>query len=92
MLYVLNKDEHAIWLTEQFGRWLAAAKETYEHEQRLHAANEELHALKADELDRPEIRRRIAQQAAAENANAARLASLNDNGRRLVEQATRNDA
>lgn len=92
LLYVLNKDEHAIWLTEQFGRWLAAAKETYEHEQRLHAANEELHALRADELDRPEIRRRIAQQAAAENANAARLASLNDNGRRLVEQATRNDA
>ena len=33
----------------------------------------------------------MAQQAAAENANAARLDSLNDSGRKLVEQATKND-
>ena len=43
------------------------------------------------ELDRPENRRKIAQQASAENANAARLGNLNQSGRSLVEQATRND-
>ena len=39
----------------------------------------------------PENRRKVAQQAAAENANAARLDSLTAAGRNLVEQATRND-
>ncbi len=91
ILQVLNKTDHALWVTEQFGRWLEAAKETYEREQQLHETNKELRALSPEELDRPENRRRVAQQAVAENANAARLDSLNDSGRRLVEQATKND-
>ena len=91
ILQVLNKTDHALWVTEQFGRWLEAAKETYEREQQLHESNKELRALSPEELDRPENRRRVAQQAANENANAARLDSLNDSGRRLVEQATKND-
>ena len=91
ILQVLNKTDHAMWVTEQFGRWLEAAKETYEREQQLHETNKELRALSPEELDRPENRRRVAQQAANENANAARLDSLNDSGHRLVEQATKND-
>lgn len=91
VLHVLNKTDHALWLTEQFGKWLEAARETYEREQQLHATNKELRGLDAVELDRPEIRRKIAQQANAENANAARLSTLNQSGRSLVEQATRND-
>ena len=47
--------------------------------------------MSAAELDRPENRRKIAQQASAENANATRLGALNQSGRSLVEQATRND-
>lgn len=91
VLHVLNKTDHALWLTEQFGKWLEAARETYEREQQLHATNKELRQLNAAELDRPENRRRIAQQASAENANSMRLGTLNQSGRNLVEQATRND-
>lgn len=91
LLHVLNKTDHALWLTEQFGKWLEAARETYEREQQLHATNKELRAMDAADLDRPENRRKIAQQSSAENANAARLSSLNQSGRSLVEQATRND-
>jgi hypothetical protein len=91
LLHVLNKTDHALWLTEQFGKWLESARETYEREQQLHATNKELREMSAAELDRPENRRKIAQQASAENANATRLGALNQSGRSLVEQATRND-
>ena len=91
ILHVLNKTDHALWLTGQFGKWLEAAKESYEREQQLHESNKELRALSAAELDRPENRRRVLQQAAAENANASRLESLTQSGRSLVEQATKND-
>lgn len=91
VLHVLNKTDHALWLTEQFGKWLEAAKESYEREQQLHQTNKELRDLNGAELDRPENRRRVSQQAAAENANAARLDALTQAGRSLVEQATKND-
>jgi hypothetical protein len=91
ILHILNKADHALWLTEQFGKWLEAAKETYEKEQQLNQANKDLRALSASDLDRPENRRKVAQQAAAENDNAARLSSLTDAGKNLVEQATKND-
>ena len=91
VLHVLNKTDHALWLTEQFGKWLDAARESYEREQQLHQTNKELRALTAAELDRPENRRRVSQQAAAENGNASRLDSLTQSGRNLVEQATKND-
>ncbi len=90
ILHVLDQTDHALWVTEQMGKWLEVAKESYEREQQLHQTNQELRALDAGELDRPENRRRVAQQAAAENANAARLDSLTNSGRSLVEQATKN--
>jgi hypothetical protein len=90
-LHVLNKTDHALWLTEQFGKWLEAAKESYEREQQLHETNKALRALSPAELDRPENRLRVAQQAAAENAQASRLDGLTQSGRSLVEQATKND-
>lgn len=90
VIHVLNKTDHALWVTQQMGKWLEAARETYEREQQLHATNKELRAMSAEELDRPENRRKVAQQAAAENANAERLNALNQAGRNLVEQATKN--
>jgi hypothetical protein len=90
VLHVLDKTDHALWLTEQFGKWLEVAKESYEREQQLHQTNQEIRALDAADLDRPENRRRVSQQAAAENANATRLDSLTHSGRSLVEQATKN--
>ena len=91
VLHVLSKTDHALWLSEQFGRWLEVAKESYEREQQLHQTNKELRALSAEELDRPENRRKVAEQASAENANGSRLESLTESGHSLVEQATRND-
>ena len=90
LLHVLDSTDHALWLTEQFGKWLDTARESYEREQQLHQINKELRALAAAELDRPENRRKIARQAADEEANASRLDSLNDSGRKLVEMGTRN--
>ena len=90
VLHVLDRTDHALWLTGQFGKWLEAARESYDREQQLHQTNQELRALDAAELDRPENRRRVAQQASAENANAARVESLTSTGRHLVEQATKN--
>jgi hypothetical protein len=90
VLHVLNATDHALWLTQQMGKWLDVARETYEREQQLHQLNKELRQLTAAELDQPQNRRKIAQQASAEQANATRLSSLNDAGRRLIEQATKN--
>ena len=90
VMHVLNRTDHALWITQQMTKWLESARETYEREQQLHQTNKELRAMNAGELDRPENRRRISQQATAENANAARLEALNQSGRNLVEQATKN--
>ncbi|MBL9145099.1 MAG: hypothetical protein JNM99_15575 [Verrucomicrobiaceae bacterium] len=92
VLHIMTKDDHALWMTENMSKWLQAARETYEHEQRLHETNRELRDMKAEELDRPENRRKIAQQAAAESANADRLDRLNNAGRKMIEQAARNDS
>lgn len=92
VLHIMTKDDHAMWMTENFSKWLQAARETYEHEQRLHETNRELRDMKAEELDRPENRRKIAQQASAESANADRLDRLNSAGRKMIEQAARNDS
>lgn len=89
-LRVLDPTEHALWLTERFGEWMQAARETYEREQQLHQTNLELRELSAEELDTPDARRQLAQQAAEERANAARLDALTDIGRNLIEQGTRN--
>lgn len=90
VLHVLNKTDHALWLTQQMTKWLEAAKETYEREQQLHVTNKELRAMSAEDLDRPENRRKVAAQAAAESSNGERLNSLTEAGRNLAEQATKN--
>ena len=90
LIHVLSKEDHALWLTEQFGKWLHVARESYEREQQLHETNRELRELSAAELDRPENRRRVADQAAAERANADRLDAIGSAGKNLVEQATKN--
>ncbi len=90
VLHILNPADHALWLAEQFGKWLGASRESYDRELQLFEENKELRALDAAELDRLENRRRVAQQAAAEMANARRLENLTQSGRSLVEQATKN--
>ncbi|MEZ6095830.1 MAG: hypothetical protein R3C03_16635 [Pirellulaceae bacterium] len=90
-VFVLSEDEHAIWLTRQLDDWFKQSLETYEQEQVLFKRNLEMRSLSAEELDRPETRRKIESQAAAENAQSRRLSALTDLGEKLVQEASRND-
>ncbi len=91
VIHVLSPDDHALYLTEQFGRWFRQSQEVYEQEQLLHDTNRQLRKLSADELDKAENRRRIEQQATSERNNAQRLDRLTDAGADLVKQALRNE-
>lgn len=90
-LHVLSPEDHAQWITREFGQWFRQAQEVYEREQQLHAMNEDLRDLAPAELDRPENRRKIEKQAAAERANGKRLSSLTQSGSELVAKATKNE-
>ena len=89
-LFVLDPEQHAIWLTEQLSKWHRQSLEVRDRELQLHETNKELRALAAEDLDRPEVRRRVENQAAAERANGRRLSNLVASGEDLVKQATRN--
>lgn len=91
VLHVLSPDQHADWLTGEFGKWFRNAREVYEREQQLYEMNRSLRALPAKELDSPEMRRRLKEQSSAESSNARRLDALTGAGRDLVRQATKND-
>jgi len=90
LLYVLNADQHSIWITEQLSKWHRQSLEVRDREMQLHHANQELRMLSPEQLDKPEVRQRIEAQAAAERANGRRLTGLVSNGEELVRQAMRN--
>jgi hypothetical protein len=90
VLYVLNAEQHAIWLTEQLSKWHRQSLDVRDREMQLYETNKQLRALTPQELDRPETRRRIESQAAAEWANGRRLSHLVTTGEDLVRQAARN--
>jgi hypothetical protein len=90
MFYVLNAEQHAIWLTEQLSKWHRQSLEVRDREMALFETNKQLRELSAEELNQPDTRRRIENQAAAERANGRRLSNLVVNGEDLVKQATRN--
>ncbi|WP_435020077.1 hypothetical protein TA3x_001633 [Tundrisphaera sp. TA3] len=89
-LFVLSAEQHAIWVTEQLSKWHRQSLEVRDREMQLHEANKQLRALSAEELDRPENRRKVEAQAQAERANGRRLTALVTNGEDLVKQAMRN--
>jgi hypothetical protein len=90
LLYVLNAEQHAIWVTEQLAKWHRQSLEIRDKELQLYDDNKELRALSREELDRPETRRRIENQATAERVNGRRLANLTADGKELLRQAARN--
>ncbi|MAT72753.1 MAG: hypothetical protein CMJ58_25010 [Planctomycetaceae bacterium] len=90
ILFVLNAEQHAIWITEQMSRWHRQALEVRDRELRLYEKNKQLRALDPAEFDRADIRREVEQQAAAESANGRRLAALTQGGEELLRQASRN--
>jgi hypothetical protein len=89
-LYVLNAEQHAIWLTEQLSKWHRQSLEVRDKELQLYDTNKQLRSLAAEELDKPEVRRRIENQSAAERTNGLRLTNLVGTGEDLVQQAMRN--
>jgi hypothetical protein len=90
LLYVLNAEQHAIWVTEQLAKWHRQSLEIRDKELQLYETNKELRSLSAEELDRPETRRRIENQATAEKVNGRRLGNLTADGKELLRQAARN--
>jgi hypothetical protein len=90
LLYVLNAEQHAIWLTEQLSKWHRQSLEVRDREMQLHETNKQLRELSAVELNEPDARRRLENQAGAERANGRRLSNLVATGEDLVRQATRN--
>ncbi|MDA1161657.1 MAG: hypothetical protein O3B13_01005 [Planctomycetota bacterium] len=90
LLYVLNAEQHAIWLTEQLSKWHRQSLDVRDRELQLYETNKQLRELTADEITQPDNRRKIESQAAAERANGRRLSGLSDSGQELIQQAMRN--
>ena len=88
--YVLTPEQHAIWLTEQLSRWHRQAIDVRDKELQLYETNKQLRALNSADLDKPEVRHRIENQASAERQNGRRLSNLVVSGEDLVRQAMRN--
>ena len=89
--YVLNAEQHAIWLTEQLSKWHRQSLEVRDREMQLYETNKQLRALAAEELDRPETRRRIENQADGRaGQRPAALGPGRSTGEDLVQQAMRN--
>jgi len=90
LLYVLNAEQHAIWLTEMLSKWHRQSMEVRDREMQLLETNKQLRGLTPEELDLADTRRRIETQAAAERANGRRLTNLVMSGEDLLRQAARN--
>lgn len=90
VLYVLDAEQHAIWLTEMLSKWHHQSLEVRDREMQLFETNKLLRALTPEELDLPDTRKRIETQASAERANGRRLSGLVATGEDLIRQATRN--
>ena len=88
--WVLNAEQHAIWVTEQLSRWHRQALEVRDREMQLYETNKQLRELSGEELDQPENRKRIENQAAAEKGNSRRLTNLTASGQNLLREAARN--
>ncbi len=90
VLYVLNAQQHAVWMTEQLSKWHRQSLEVRDREMQLYETNKQLRDLSPEELDQLDSRRRIENQAAAERANGRRLSNLAATGEDLLRQASRN--
>lgn len=90
-VHVISEEEQAIELTTQLGQWMKQAQETYDREQWLYTQNVELSQKSAEELSRPETRRKIEQQAAEEAAQQMKLTAVTDDGESLIRAAMKND-
>ncbi len=90
LLYVLTPSDHAIWVLEQLSKWQRESLEVRDRELQLLDTNRKIRDLSEDELNKEDTRRKIEQQASAEQANGRRLKNLTGKGEELLRQAARN--
>ena len=72
-VYVLSKEDHAIWLTRRLDDWYKRAIEAYENEQQLYQRNIEIRNMTPEELNSVETFGSIRKQANSEKAQTRRV-------------------
>ncbi len=90
LIFVLTADQHAVWIMDQLSKWHKAAIDVRDKEMQLHEENKRLREMSEQELADDKMRDALRRQAALEASNARRLASLSQNGEKLLKTATRN--
>ncbi len=91
LIQMMSPEEHSQWLSQQLRRWRGRADAIYDEELRLLEDNRELRSLGPVGKSVEETRDRIRKQSSDEWANAQKLGAAVDEGRRLLEQALRNE-
>ena len=81
-LYVLNAEQHAIWLTEQLSKWHRQSLEVRDRELQLFETNKQLRQLVARRAQSTGHAPPDRNQAEAERTNGRRLSDLVDERRR----------
>jgi hypothetical protein len=90
LFYVLSPDQHAIWITEQLSKWHRQALNVRDRELQLFAKNKDFRQMGSEQLNAPDMRKELQNQANNERTNGRRLSNLTNNGRELIQQAARN--
>lgn len=90
IFYVLTPNDHALWILDQINRWQRESLEVRDRELQLLAINRQLRDLPEAELAQETNRKRVEEQASAEQSNGRRLNNLTAKGDELLRQAARN--
>ena len=90
LLYVVDRAEHALLINTRLQQLRQQASEVRDREMALLAANKEFRELDPERLLDADVQARLESQAAAEQANAARLDRLVDEGTDLIREAAKN--
>lgn len=90
IFYVLTPNDHALWILDQINRWQRESLEVRDRELQLLATNRQLRDLPESELVQEATRKRLEEQASAEQSNGRRLNNLTAKGDELLRQAARN--
>lgn len=91
LIQMMSPEEHSQWLSQQLRRWRGRADAIYDEELRLLEDNRELRSLGSMGKAHEATSDRIRKQSSDERANAQKLGAAVEEGRRLLEQALRNE-
>lgn len=90
VLQVLDKHEHATWVTQEIAQLYKKAIEVRDREKQLHETNKQLRSLSAEEIATAEVQRQISTQAASEMTNGRNLRAVANKGTTILKHAARN--